>query len=236
MALSYLQIFSDKVELLEPFDDAERGRLLTAMLAYALEDTIIPLTGNERYIWPVFRQMIDQSKASLQNKQKAGKASHDSSAQQNSAEASRGQQDAAELGSAQQNPAEAPIIQESGTKNQDTGTKNQERGNKRTRFTPPTVDEVAAYARSAGLIMDAQRFCDHFASNGWKVGGKAPMQDWRASARNWAARDQISQGRASPQGKTVEQQQYTQREYTHTEDAMDAMMASFQRMEAAACG
>jgi hypothetical protein len=28
--------------------------------------------------------------------------------------------------------------------------------------------------------------------------------------------------------KTVEQQQYTQREYTHTEDAMDAMMRKWQ--------
>lgn len=60
--LAYLQIFADKEELLEPFDDAERGRLLTAMLAYALHDEEIDLTGNERYIWPVFKQMINQSK------------------------------------------------------------------------------------------------------------------------------------------------------------------------------
>lgn len=31
--------------------------------------------------------------------------------------------------------------------------------------------------------------------------------------------------------KTVEQQQYTQREYHHTDDAMDAMMASFMAMQ-----
>ena len=60
--MNYLQIFADKEALLEPFDDAERGRLLTAMLAYALHDELIELTGNERYIWPVFRQMIDQSR------------------------------------------------------------------------------------------------------------------------------------------------------------------------------
>lgn len=240
MALSYLQIFSDKVELLEPFDDAERGRLLTAMLAYALEDAEIPLTGNERYIWPVFRQMIDQSKAALQNKQKAGKAAHDSSVQQAAAE---GQQSAAESSSDQQTgssdqqaAAEGPINQESRIKNQDTGIKNQERGSKRTRFTPPTVEEVASYAREKGLIMDAQRFCDHFSSNGWKVGGRAPMQDWRAAARNWAARDKLPPVRGGPTGKQVEQQQYAQREYRHTEDAMDAMMAAYHQREAAACG
>lgn len=62
MALTYLQIFADKEALLEPFDDAERGRLLSAMLAYALRDDLLPLTGNERYIWPVFREMIDKSR------------------------------------------------------------------------------------------------------------------------------------------------------------------------------
>ena len=29
-------------------------------------------------------------------------------------------------------------------------------------------------------------------------------------------------------GKTVEQQNYTQREYTHSDDAMDAMMRTWQ--------
>lgn len=59
--MNYLQIFADKEALLDPFDDSERGRLLTAMMAYALHGQLIELTGNERYIWPVFRQMIDQS-------------------------------------------------------------------------------------------------------------------------------------------------------------------------------
>ena len=28
-------------------------------------------------------------------------------------------------------------------------------------------------------------FCHYFTSNGWKVGGRAPMKDWKASFRNW---------------------------------------------------
>jgi hypothetical protein len=32
---------------------------------------------------------------------------------------------------------------------------------------------------------EAEKFFDHFESNGWKVGGKAPMRDWQAAARNW---------------------------------------------------
>ena len=60
--MQYLQFFADKEELLEPFDDAERGRLFTAMLSYSLHCEEIPLTGNERFVWPVFKQMIDTQK------------------------------------------------------------------------------------------------------------------------------------------------------------------------------
>lgn len=57
------------------------------------------------------------------------------------------------------------------------------------RFTPPTKEEVRDYVREAGLQMDPDAFFDHFKSNGWKVGGKAAMKDWRATARNWARRE-----------------------------------------------
>lgn len=59
----------------------------------------------------------------------------------------------------------------------------------RARFVPPTAAEVAAFAVAEGVKVDAQAFVDHFTSNGWKVGGKAAMKDWRAAARNWARRD-----------------------------------------------
>jgi hypothetical protein len=33
--------------------------------------------------------------------------------------------------------------------------------------------------------LEARKFFNHFESNGWKVGGKSPMKNWHASARNW---------------------------------------------------
>ena len=226
MALMYLQIFADKEELLEPFDDAEKGRLLTAMMAYALHDEEIHLTGNERFVWPVFRQMIDQSKAALDAKVNAGKARH-SKTEQDAAEASSSQQESAESSTTQQEAAKSPIIknQESRIKNQDTRNKNKGEGEKRTRFSPPSPADVDAYAKEQGINVVGQRFCDFYASKGWKVGGSA-MKDWKAAARNWASRD--SQPRSvSPPVKAVEQQQYSQRTYVHSEDAMDRMMAEY---------
>ena len=224
MALAYLQIFADKEELLEPLDDSDRGRLLTAMLAYALHDEAPVLTGNERFVWPVFRQMIDQSKVALANKQLAGR-SRQSCDQQKPAEASRRQQEPAEH---KQTAAETHINQESIINNQDTRNKNKDRVGKRTRFTPPTEAEVVDFAAEQGLTINARLFVAHYTAKGWKISGR-PMEDWHAAVIAWVSRDDPSQpGRSRSSPKTVEQQQYTQREYTHSEDAADAMMAVFQ--------
>lgn len=57
------------------------------------------------------------------------------------------------------------------------------------RFSKPSVGEVAAYASERGCpSFDAERFVDHYESNGWKV-GKAPMKDWKAAVRNWIRND-----------------------------------------------
>ena len=64
-----------------------------------------------------------------------------------------------------------------------------EEGKGRARFRAPAPAEVAAYARGAGLSLDAERFCDFYASKGWRV-GRSPMKDWKAAARNWARRDE----------------------------------------------
>lgn len=49
---------------------------------------------------------------------------------------------------------------------------------------------MAAYCREINATVDAQRFVDYYTANGWKVGGKAPMRDWKATVRNWHNNDQ----------------------------------------------
>ena len=56
------------------------------------------------------------------------------------------------------------------------------------RFAPPTIRDVEDYAFEKGLNMDAERFVNYYASKGWMV-GRTKMKDWKAAARNWAARD-----------------------------------------------
>lgn len=61
------------------------------------------------------------------------------------------------------------------------------------RFTPPSVDEVAAYCRERGNGVDAQRFVDFYASKGWRVGSSG-MRDWHAAVRNWERQDNTKNG------------------------------------------
>lgn len=58
----------------------------------------------------------------------------------------------------------------------------------RKRFTPPTVDEVAAYCRERGNVVDAQRFVDFYTASGW-MRGKTPVKDWKACVRTWEKND-----------------------------------------------
>jgi hypothetical protein len=56
---------------------------------------------------------------------------------------------------------------------------------------PPEQAAVADYFREMGYpSLEAQKFFNHFQSNGWRVGGKAPMRDWQAAARNWIINSQ----------------------------------------------
>lgn len=59
----------------------------------------------------------------------------------------------------------------------------------RTRFSAPSVDEVRAYCVERGNSVDAERFCDYYAANGWVQGKGKPIKDWRATVRTWERRE-----------------------------------------------
>ena len=69
---------------------------------------------------------------------------------------------------------------------------------KRTRFVPPTIEEVRAYCHERGNSVDPEVWIDHYTANGWKV-GRNPMRDWKAAVRTWE-KQQRSSGHAKGQG------------------------------------
>lgn len=72
------------------------------------------------------------------------------------------------------------------------------RAAKAARFSPPSPEDVRAYAEGRGLAIDPSAFVDFYAAKGWRV-GTSPMRDWKAAVRNWCRRDERPrQGRGDP--------------------------------------
>ncbi len=54
------------------------------------------------------------------------------------------------------------------------------------RFIIPKPNEVEEYFASQKFpSVEAAKFYNYFQSNGWLVGGRTKMKDWKAAARNW---------------------------------------------------
>ena len=54
------------------------------------------------------------------------------------------------------------------------------------KFIKPTLEETQIYFLEKKFPeVEAQRFFNYFESNGWLVGGRTKMKDWKAAARNW---------------------------------------------------
>jgi hypothetical protein len=57
------------------------------------------------------------------------------------------------------------------------------------RFLPPSLEEVKDFfSENKSSLLEAEKYYNHFESNGWKVAGKTPMKNWKAAAKNWILR------------------------------------------------
>lgn len=51
---------------------------------------------------------------------------------------------------------------------------------------PPSQQHVRIYFDEKGYSpVEGEKFFNYFQSNGWLVGGRSKMKDWKAAARNW---------------------------------------------------
>lgn len=51
---------------------------------------------------------------------------------------------------------------------------------------PPTLNEaILFFKEKESSVLEAERFFNHYESNGWLIGGKSKMKNWEAAARNW---------------------------------------------------
>ena len=53
---------------------------------------------------------------------------------------------------------------------------------------PPNMSSVEEYFKTNNSTFnEAKKFFNHYTANGWLIGGKSPMKDWKAAANKWIA-------------------------------------------------
>lgn len=62
MALESFNSYFSYLEAIEPLNDAERGRLWTALLIYSSTGTVPEMRGNERFLFPSMKGQIDRDR------------------------------------------------------------------------------------------------------------------------------------------------------------------------------
>ena len=60
---------------------------------------------------------------------------------------------------------------------------------KREPFTPPSLDDVKAFAKEIGSSVDPERFFYHYEMSGWVSNGGRKMKDWKAAFKKWQANE-----------------------------------------------
>lgn len=77
----------------------------------------------------------------------------------------------------------------------------------KSRFCPPTVEQVAAYCKERKNGIDAQRFCDFYSAKNWMI-GKTKMKDWKAAVRTWESRTVEPKARNRPEEQKIMENEY----------------------------
>lgn len=203
MARNYAALPYDYLEEMEALNDAEFGRLTRALLAYSMTGEKIALCGNERFYAKRVMSQEDRFKASYDDvsaaRSEAGKAGAAARWQNGKGIFANGK-----------DSTSIPVNGKNG--NTETNTKTEtdplpsddgKRDKRAARFTPPTIDDVAAYVREKGYHVNADRFVSFYQQKGWMV-GKNHMKDWKAAVRNWETmwKDENKAQEKAPVGKS----------------------------------
>ena len=208
--MKYLKVWTSFREVIEPLNDAEKGRLFDAMLLYAdHEEEPVSFEGNERFVWPAAKQSLDLMFAENLRLKENGRKGGRPKSKENQTEPTKTNEN-------QTKPNETQ--KEKKRKEKETNEKESPSEIIR-RFTPPTLQEVADYCRERKNKVDPERFVDFYASKGWKVGNQ-PMKDWKAAVRTWE-RSETDRKKVT----LLPAQDYHQRDYTGYEDeALERML------------
>ena len=186
--MTYIKLFVDYLDAIEPLGDAERGRLFTSLLEYARTGEAPQLGGNERFLFPMMKAQIDRDNAAMaelsEARSKAGKIG---------AEAKQ-----AKAGFAKQNKQMPNLPSKS------SYDKDKDKDKDKDYISPspplprtaPTFDEVAEYAKLRGGLIDPKPFYEFYSVAEWRDTEGKPVYNWQQKFQLWEKRELEKKGGA----------------------------------------
>lgn len=175
-------------QTLEPFTDAERGRILFAMLDYAASGKEPEFSGNERFIWPSLRAQIDRDKEDYRRRCETNRKNGASGGRPKKKKETDGFPEEPKKANNKDN---ATANKKENTNTTDTAIDRESAtapaapaGHGTRTFIPPDAKSVQKYCLEMGYAVDPTRFVDYYTALDWHV-GSTPVRDWKALLRTW---------------------------------------------------
>lgn len=197
---------------LQSMTDQEAGRFAKALWAFTMTGEKSQLAGAENALFAMACMTLETDEI----------IANDISAKRAVAGAIGGRQRQANASNVKQTEAnEANACNKNKNKNKNIEKEKDNKSIKepQKRFTPPTVEEVAAYCKERNNGIDAEYFVDYQTARNWVLSNGKQCKDWRATIRTWEKNSYKTVKKAA---KTVPAQQYSQRDYSTVQDALQA--------------
>ena len=197
MAREYICLYHSYLDAIQALSDAERGRLLTAMLEYTLTGDAGNLCGNERFVFPLIKSQIDRDNVKYARQCERNAANGKNGGRPRNpknpvgfSETEKSQDKGEYEGEEESKDKDKDEDREEEKREGEGECKEKEKASETPesvqsahRFHPPTLSQVRDYVYERNSPVDPQGFLDFYQAKGWMV-GSTPMQDWKAALRN----------------------------------------------------
>jgi hypothetical protein len=139
-----------------------------SIFEYGLNDNQQELTGIVSTVFKLIKPQLDANKKRFENGQKGGRPKTEQKPNNN-------------LTITKDKP------------NVNDNVNNNDNVNKKVKFIKPTIEDI----KNEFPIFNAEHFFNYYESNGWMV-GRNKMKDWKATVKNWMAKDYNQQTQVTP--------------------------------------
>ena len=207
--------------------DEDAGRLAKAIWGYTMNGVVEDL-GAYNGMFAMILMMLQQDEAKEADISEKRAVAGATGGKANAHKPKQKQANALFASSEQANEANADNKNKNKNidiKERDIPTVYQERKQQRSKFTPPSLDEVADYCASRNNGINPQHFIDYYSARGWYLKPGQQVKDWKACVRTWEANEKAR----SPTTKRVIAQDFKQRDYSDVPDEMMSDLAKKMR-------